>query len=147
MEQIIRPFQLQDPAATTRIPVVIGQVTVQPAHICWGGVGQLPTAVLQADTFNGINFRVEECDDQNIENSRDQETFRVFQNNDSSSENWVDVARVRRIDFKRTSKQHFLGVFHTDTTDFGLTDFFAGSGFGDLPEQVKCRANFSLNRP
>jgi hypothetical protein len=144
MEQIIRPFQLQDPASTARIPVIVGQVDVQPAHLCWGGVGTLPMAVQQADNFNGLNFRLEECDDQNGENNRDTEDFRIEQ--PGKPDNYVIAQRIRRIDFQKTSKDHFIGVFHTDTTDFGLPDLFAGSGFGDVPEHTKCKSTFSLKR-
>jgi hypothetical protein len=144
LEQIIRPFQLQDPASTARIPVIVGQVDVQPAHLCWGGVGTLPMAVLQADDFNGENFRLEECDDQQAEDTRDTENFDIVDQNNPN--NKITAQRIRRINFKKTSKQHFLGVFHTDTTDFDLPDFFAGSGFGDVPEEGKCKSTFSLNR-
>src|SRR5205814_10253990 len=102
MEQIIRPFQLLDPTATIRVPVVRDQVAVQPAHLSWGAAGKLPTAVQQDPTFNGTNFRVEECDTHLAENSRDTEDMRVEDPNNSN--NYVIVQRIRRIDFKKTQK-------------------------------------------
>jgi hypothetical protein len=143
MEQIVRPFQLLDPTATIQVPVVRDQVTVQPAHLSWGAPGNLPTPVQQDSTFNGINFRLEECGTQLMEDARGTEDIRVEQ--PGQPNNYVIVQRIRTVTFSRTSKAKFIGVFHTDTTDFGLPDFFVGSPFGDVPQQSKCKEQVYYN--
>ena len=140
MEQIVRPFQLLDPTATIRVAVVLTQATVAPAHLCWGAAGKLPTAVQQDDTFDGVNFKLEECGEYQAEVSRATEDVRIEQPGNSA--NYVIDRRIRSMKLTKTSKQKFLGVFHTDTTDFGLPDAFAGSSFGDVPEQAKCQSVF-----
>lgn len=144
MEQIVRPFQLLDPTATIRVPVVRDQVPVEPAHLCWGAAGTIPTAVEQDATFNGVNFKVEECGEHYGEFTRDTEDVRIEQ--PGKPGNYVIDRRIRSMKFKKTSKQKFVGVFHTDTTDFALPDFFAGSRFGDLPKHDKCQSIFYFDR-
>lgn len=144
MEQIVRPFQLLDPTTTISIPIVRDKVDVSPAHICWGAAGTLPTPVQQDDNFDGVNFRLEECDTHSVEDSRDTEDL-VVQNPNNPSV-FVVVQRIRKINLKRAAKKDFLGVFHTDTTDYGLPDLFASSPFGDVSKQNKCTDQVYYNR-
>jgi hypothetical protein len=144
MEQIVRPFQWIDPTATIRVDVAPTQVTVSSSRLCWGAAGNLPTAVQQEENFNGVNFKLEECGEHYAEITRATEDLRIEQ--PGKPDNYVIDRRIRKMEFKKTSKQKFLGVFHTDTTDFGLPDFFAGSGFGDVQKQDKCHAIFYFDQ-
>jgi len=144
MEQIVRPFQLFDPKATVRVNVIQDQVNVQPAHICWGTVGNLPTAVQQADNFNGINIRTVECDDQSVENTRQTENVRVENPNDSSQ--YVIVQRIRQIKLNKAHKKDYNASFLGGTLDIQFTDFFAGTGFGDVDPQNHCTDTIHYNR-
>ncbi len=145
MELIIRPFQSIDPTATTRVTVVADpKVTITPGHLCWGSVGTLPTAIEQTDTFDGVNFRLEECDEHLAEDTRDTEKVKITQA--GVPENFVIYERARKINFKKTNKGKFLGVFHTETTDLDLPNVFSGSPFGDVPEQNRCKQSMYMKR-
>jgi hypothetical protein len=144
LEQIIRPFQLLDPTATIRVEVVLGQVPIQPAHLCWGAAGKLPKAVQQADNFNGVNFRVVECDHHLKEKKRQTEQLRIEQ--PGNPNNYVITERIRHIQFENTDKQQYDDVVQTDTLHLQLPDLFAGTGFGQVIKHDKCGQDMYLNR-
>jgi hypothetical protein len=146
MEEIVRPFQRDSVIRTKKVSVALAPVTVSDAHFCWGVAGVIPEAVEQEEDFDGLNFRLEECDDDFLENdgSRNNEDFRVENPDDSAQ--YVMVRRIRQIKFKHEKKTRLLGKFRTDTTAFPDIDPFAGSPFGDVPLTDTCAASFHLNR-
>ena len=145
MEQLVRPFQQPAVIATLRIHSVRDKVTVDPAIITWGAVGKLPEAIQQTDEFDGINFKIGECDDSNTELSRETSDIRV-QNPDDPTQ-YVMVRRISKIAFKKKSRKKFIGVWKTETTAFAPIDPWLGSSFDVVPEEDGCHSSFKLHTP
>jgi hypothetical protein len=144
MEAIVRPFQTFPTISTARIVISKVKVKVDPAHLCWGAVGDLPKAIEQSDDFNGVNFRVEECDERLTETSRKTEHIRVEQA--GKPQNFVIVERIREIDYNKTSKQQFSTAVQLDTANLQFPDFFAGTAFAANSERMSCRQKVYLAR-
>ncbi len=144
MEQIVRPFQSSSPASTQRIAVSTQKVAVKPAHLCWGAVGTLPKAIEQADTFNGINFRLEECSERLGERNRQTENVRV--ENPQDSNQFVIVQRIRSMEFDKTSKAQFGSAVQTNTLNLQFPDLWAGTAFSSNSEHLSCRQKMYFNR-
>lgn len=145
MEELVRPFQSFDPASTGYIVVSkLKDEKVTPAHLCWGSAGTIPAAVQQKD-FDGINFRLEECDESLAQdgNDYDYEDRRVEQT--GKPDNYIIIRRYRRIKFKKHKKDTTLHSVLTANIEAEFAAFDL-SGFFEVPERSQCHTQMYLNR-
>jgi hypothetical protein len=135
IEYAVRPSVPTPPHGQTIIASTPG-ATRQRATLTWGAAGTLP--------FPQVSVQLACCKDDLKETSRDADTIRIFQNNDSSSENWVDVERPKKMS---------LDNQHKDTCDQDsgsqsafAPSSFAPSGFAPSISGTKtCKTTWSFN--
>lgn len=102
LEQIIRPFEKPSPFGQLRIVATSIKAPTQIAHIAWGTVGTLPTAIESGvdGPAIGPNFNVKKDDDQVTEKSRVIEKVKITQ--EDNPDNFVVVERIKSITFGQT---------------------------------------------
>jgi hypothetical protein len=144
MEQLVRPFQSVDPLSTGYIVVSTLTTTADPAHLCWGAAGTIPSAVQQKN-FDKVNFRLEECDESLAQDGNDYDYEDVTVEQPGKPENYVVVRRIRRVNFKHHKKNTTLHSVLTADIEAAFRDFDL-SGFFDLPERSQCHTQMYLNR-
>src|SRR4029077_8926412 len=95
LEYIVRPYQSPNSHGAIIIPSTPTGAR-EKATLTWGATATMPIP----DT--GIS--VECCSEKLDEQSRTSKKIRVFQNNDPSSTNWVDVERPETMKLKKKDK-------------------------------------------
>ena len=136
LEQAIRPFQAPGTLATRRIIAVNSQISVTRALITWGAAGAMPTPT-EEDAAEQFAFKVEQCDENNTEQTRKTHTTRVTQ--DGNPDNYVDVELTNSISFQKKATNKLVGSLVSETTAFTQEDPFAGTPFGDVPQGDNCK--------
>jgi hypothetical protein len=105
LERIVRPFVAGSPFSARRLPPVPPTEEPEaPEPVVWGKeIGTEYTPFV--NTFTGWQK-------QDTEVSRKTSTVRVFQNNDQSSSNWVDVERIDQLRMRRNSGEEYDMIFN-----------------------------------
>jgi hypothetical protein len=95
LEYVVRPYQSPGPHGTIIIPST-PKGTRERATLTWGAKTELPVP----DT--GVNVTC--CSEGLKEKDRTSKKIRVFQNDDNTSANWVDVERPQTMNLSKTDK-------------------------------------------
>jgi hypothetical protein len=136
IEYAVRPSVPTPPHGATIIASTPG-ATRERATLTWGAAGTLP--------FPQVSVQLACCKDDLKETSRNANTIPIFQNNDSSSENWVDVERPFEMSL---DNQHSDGC----NQDSGSQSAFAPIPFGqpgsfepDPANTKTCKTTWKFN--
>ena len=96
LEYIVRPFSVRDLYGRILIPSTpVG--TRERATLEWGAEAEMPPH----QEAEGISFNVLLCRERLDELQRQSERKRIYQNGDTSSDNWVDVDRPKTLQLKK----------------------------------------------
>ena len=98
-EYIVRPYQSPDSLGNTVIPAT-PKGTRERAHLTWGGKGTMPSV-----RFTGVDFNTQKRkkEVELTEEDRDSDIVRIEQ--PGKPENYVDVARARKVRLGLEEKQ------------------------------------------
>jgi hypothetical protein len=127
IEYIVRPYQTPNVYGSIIIPSTPSSGR-ERATIIWGGSGTMPEVKESSD---GVNFEVVCCQEQLDELDRTSERKRIFNNNDASSGDWVDVDRPLTMRLKKKEKNHCLPGPHLEETGVQQEISDAISDFAD----------------
>jgi len=98
-EYVVRPYQSPDSLGTTVIPAT-PKGTRERAHLTWGGKGTMPSVRLTGVDFNTQKKKKEV---ELTEEERESDVIRIEQA--GKPENYVDVARARKVKLGLEEKQ------------------------------------------
>jgi hypothetical protein len=87
LEYVVRPYQSPNAHGAIIVPST-PTGGHQKAFRQWGAKATLPEV-------QGVNFNTACCKDELKEQDRTSERIRVYQNGDTSSDNWVDLERAK----------------------------------------------------
>jgi hypothetical protein len=93
LEYVVRPYQSPDANGAVIIPSTPSG-SRQSATLKWGATATIPE-------ITGENFNMVCCKEASTEQDRTSDTVRVFQNGDSTSDNWVDLERAKTMDLQK----------------------------------------------
>jgi hypothetical protein len=142
LEYIVRPFQLRSGAVI--IPSTPSAPT-EKATLTWGATGTLPTA-------KGINVQVVCCKEGSTEQKRNSAIIRIYQDGDTSSSNYVDVARPMNVGLNKKETNSCadwdqfsgVGLEVTDALAEFASEISSGTTAGnDQPSQ--CQVTWNLD--
>jgi len=144
IENIVRPFQTPLVMGTKRVVVQVVSAPGADAGISWGTAGTVPAAgqVPKDETPAGYGFTLELCDDTMDENNRETEDVRVENPDDPSQ--YIIYKRAKSINFKKTQQKKLVGAIRTETTTWQEMDIWAGTPFGPVDKQDKCKSTFNF---
>ena len=138
LEYAVRPSVPLDPFGRTAIAKTPG-ATRERATLTWGAKATLP------DISSAVNVAC--CQETSSELDRETETVRIYQNNDSSSENYVDVERAKKLHLKKNETKKCgsdSSVGQFEFTPFDFSDFsFSGALTTDTGDQI-CKQTWIL---
>jgi hypothetical protein len=114
LEYLVRPYQSPDSLGNTVIPST-PKGTRERAHLTWGGKGTMPEV-----RFTGVDFNTVKKKKQVVNTEKDRESDIIRIEQPGKPENYVDVARARKVKLDRDE---------TETTPQTLADVqYAASG-------------------
>jgi len=98
-EYVVRPYQSPDSLGGNVIPAT-PKGTRERAHLTWGGKGTMPTV-----RFTGVDFNTQKRKKEIVldEKDRDSDIVRIEQ--PGKPENYVDVARAKKVNLGLEEKQ------------------------------------------
>lgn len=141
LEYAVRPSVPSDPFGRTAIAKTPG-ATRERATLTWGAKATLP------DISGAVQTAC--CKEELDELDRETETVRIFQNNDSSSDNWVDVERAKKLHLSKTEQKTCNPTDVAGQGGFAPTDFtisgFEPSDFSPTANTAvqQCKATWIL---
>jgi hypothetical protein len=94
-EYIVRPYQSPDTFGNTVIPAT-PKGTRERAYLTWGGKGTMPSL-----RFTGLDFNTQERKKDVVHDEQDRESDIIRIEQPGKPENYVDVARARKVKLKR----------------------------------------------
>jgi|SRR6185369_14160084 hypothetical protein len=98
-EFIVRPYQSPDSLGSNVIPAT-PRGTRERAHLTWGGKGTMPSVRFTDVDFNTVTRKK---DIVNTEKDRESDIVRIEQ--PGKPENYVDVARARKVNLDRNETE------------------------------------------
>ena len=134
IDYAVRPSVPTNPHGSTIIASTPG-ATRQRATLTWGAAGTLP--------FPQVSVQLACCKDDLKETDRKSNTHRIFQNGDSSSENWVDVERPYEFALDNQHKDS-CNQDSGSQSDFAPTPFSAGFSADEFGTKT-CKTTWKLN--
>lgn len=147
LEQIVRPFQQSSPVVSRGVVSVRTKLQHEKARLTWGDVGTLPTPEVVSTASSGFSFKVEDCKDGQTESGRKYgDKVRIYQNNDQTSDNYVDWQPISQISFKPDKNNKASGFMKIQFTDFSPSADFSN----DFEKLFSCNTTsttYNLNKP
>jgi len=101
---------------TKRPPPPLDNDDAPPGRLCWGSVGELPTAELPEE----VGLETIDCDETHAEVSRETDDVRI--ENPDNAENWVEVERPKKFTMNKTETTKGANN-NTDTASADLEAF------------------------
>ena len=140
LEYAVRPSVPTNPHGLTIIAKTPG-ATRERATLTWGAKATLP------DLSAATNIAC--CKENLTETERESETVRIFQGGDSSSDNWVDVARAKKVSLDKNDDNKCNALSSatqsdSDNTDFTVSGFASDDGFSSDSFVKKCKSTWTL---
>lgn len=144
LEYVVRPYQSPNANGAIIIPST-PTLSTERATLTWGGSGSGQATI----TNDGPNWNVTCCDENLKEDVRQEQPIRVYQDGDTNSSNYVDVARPTKMrmgknDQKNCGEDAWLQMSFAAASVDEILQGFANDLAPFDESQSQCKADWTF---